>query len=45
MTDFLTKKDNTGITDEEYILKYSAIYLGLKNKIKEEGKIRSAENV
>jgi hypothetical protein len=44
MTDFLNKKDNTGLSDEEYVLKYSAIYLGMKSKIKDEGKIRTAEN-
>ena len=42
--DFITKKDTTGMSDEEQILKYAIVYLGLKSKVKEEAKVRTEEN-
>ena len=42
MTDLFLKKD---LTDEDYILKFSLIYLGLKNKVKDEAKVRNEANV
>jgi hypothetical protein len=42
--DFVTKKDTAGMSDEDQILKFSIIYLGLKSKIKEEAKVRTEEN-
>jgi len=42
MSDLFLKKD---LTDEDYILKFSILYLGLKTKAKDETKIRNEANV
>lgn len=34
--EFLHKKDTAGMSDEDVILKYAVVYLGLKAKIKSE---------
>lgn len=42
--DFIQKKDLTGMSDEDVIIKFAVIYLGLKNKIKDETKVRTEDN-
>ena len=42
MADLFNKKE--GLSAEDYILKYSLIYLGMKAKAKDEGKFRTDEN-
>lgn len=42
MTDLFLKKD---LNDEDYILKFSLIYLGMKSKVKDEAKVRNEANV
>ena len=41
MTELFSKKDPT---DEEQIFKSAILFLGMKNKIKEESKYRTPEN-